>query len=134
MLYILGEADAHGNNVLTDGSGIKLIDHGSSFGDMKFDPAHEKNVFVPYFLRAWGFKDSMSPDEKYRAMPKIDNGEVEENVRHWLMNLSKYDLIDIMKRFFLDPQPAVERMERLQEMAKTEPVDTAINSLWTKGV
>jgi hypothetical protein len=100
---------------------------------MKFDPAREKNVFVPYFLRAWGFQDSMSPEEKYRVMPKIDSGDVEQNVRHWLMNLSKYDMVDIMKKFYIDPAPAVERLERLQAMAKTEPVDTAINSLWTKG-
>lgn len=133
MLYVLGDADSHGNNVLTDGSSIKLIDHGSSFGDMQFDPAHEKNVFVPYIMRAWGFKDSMSPDDKYMAMPKIDSEEVEQKVRHWLMSLSKYDMIDLMKKFFLDPQPAVERLEKLQNLAKTMTVDAAINLLWTKG-
>lgn len=134
MLYILGEADSHGNNILTDGSSVKLIDHGSSFGDMKFDPAHEKNVFVPYFMRSWGYKDSMSPEERFSVMPKIDNQEVEERVRHWLLSLSKFDMIDIMKKFALDPAPEVERLQKLQEMVKTMPVDAAVNMLWTKGM
>jgi len=134
MIYILGDADSHGNNVLTDGSSIKMIDHGSSFADMTFDPAHEKNVFVPYILRMWGYKDSMSPEEKFQHMPKIDSQEVELNVKHWLQSLNKYDMIDIMNKFYIDPKPVVERLTKLQEAANDNPVDSVINAAWTKGL
>jgi len=132
MLYILGDGDAHGGNTLTDGSSVKIIDHGTSFADKNFD-TQDENVFIPYILRAWGYKDSMTSDEKYQTMPRISNPAVEENLRHWLHNLSAHDLAEILKPFNIDPRPSIERLESMQKMARRVPVDVIVNSLWTRG-
>lgn len=131
LLYILGDADAHGNNLLTDGTNVKMIDHGTSFADMNFNPADDDKVFVPYILRAWGYKDHMSQKEKYDTMPTIDNDGVKQNLTHWLQSIDQHELMALLNNFLIDPKPALTRLKLIQKMSQVSPIDQVINSLWT---
>lgn len=133
LLYVLGDADSHGNNVMTDGQNIKLIDHGTSFADMTFDPAHDDAVFVPYILRAWGYKDRMDSDEKLKHLPQIDSEEVKGRIRHWVLNLNEHELLELLQRFNIDPKPSMTRLRVLKKIVSNGDPDNAINTLWSYG-
>lgn len=134
MLYILGDADAHGNNVLTNGDHIKLIDHGTSFADASFDPSTDKKIYIPFILRGGFIKEHMSKEEKMRLMPVISDPHVKNEVKHWLMNLDAHELLGILERFHIDPKPTLSRLKLLQKLsANTDNPDEIINQLWVVG-
>ena len=131
MLYVLGEADAHSSNTLTDGHEIKLIDHGTSFGNLKFDPQNDEAVYVPYILRAWDFKDRMSTEEKMKHMPTIDSEQVKKELTHWIFNLDEHLMMELSEKFLLDPKPQLVRLNLIKKMLKNNDPDYVINYLWT---
>ena len=101
MLYILGDADAHGNNTMTNGEHVKLIDHGTSFADISFDPAKDKKIFIPFILRGGYIKEHMSKEDKIRLMPKIPDPNTARNLKHWIMNLDIHGLNSLLEKFYM---------------------------------
>jgi hypothetical protein len=132
MLYILGDVDSHGNNWLTDGTNVKMIDHGTSFADAEFGDKPESGVFIPYILRQGYIKEGWSAGEKLHNMPRIDDPNVEEQVRHWVFTLDVQELMAILEKFYIDPRPTLVRLKLVQKMMKKEngSPDEVINSLW----
>jgi hypothetical protein len=134
MLYILGEADAHGGNMLTNGIDIKLIDHGTSFADSHFAPESDKDIFIPYMLRAGVIKDKWTKEEKLAKMPKIDNEAVRQEVKHWVFTISAEELLKELNKYFIDPEPTLQRLKLVQKlMAHSNEPDEVINQLWVIG-
>jgi hypothetical protein len=131
VLYILGDGDSHGKNVMTDGYFIKMIDHGSGFADESFSPATDHNIFIPYILRVSGVKEHMSPEDKLKNMPKIDSLEVKNNLKHWILSLDYHSLEAKLNAYKLDSKPSLGRLKKLQEkVSRGISPDQAINELW----
>jgi len=131
MLYILGDGDSHGRNVMTDGYFIKLIDHGSAFGDEKFDPISDNNIFTPYIMRVGRIKDSMSNEEKLEKLPKIDSLAQKNELKYWLLSLDSNKLGQKLNNYNIDPKPSVDRLKKLQiKVSQGAEPDTTINEAW----
>jgi hypothetical protein len=134
MMWILGDMDGHGKNILTNGKDMKLIDHGSSFANHNMDVTG-KDVFVPYFLRVWGqVKDSMAPDEKLEKMPTVDDQKVNIELRHWLFSLDLHKVIKILTSYELDTSAAI-RLEALRQLINKRPdanISVILNECWIK--
>lgn len=131
--YVLGNPDRHGDNLMVseDGNLLALIDHGSAFAGKDFDPAYDKNSFVPFYLRRWaGPKfNQLSMPEKLRRMPTVSKGTQEE-LKAWLNGIHADQLEGLLIRFGIDPAPTLARLAKLKAMADTMPVDEAIDRLW----
>lgn len=134
MLYVLGDGDSHGRNVMTDGYFVRLIDHGSGFANADFNPSTDSNIFIPYILRVGHVKDNMTPDQKVEAMPKIENKQVKENLSAWILSLNSRNLAQKLNNDGIDPIPTEGRLKKLQSMVAEgiEP-DHAINTVWVRG-
>lgn len=132
--YILGEADAHGQNILTNGKEMKLIDHGTSFADGSFKPESDDNVFIPYFFRAGRVRDRMDGQEKYENMPEVRDARVNADLRHWILSIDPAELHSILESYGIDSGPSIKRLEMVKKMAEhTTEMDDLINRLWTVG-
>lgn len=130
--YVLGNPDSHGQNLMTDDEGdVKLIDHGSAFAGDDFDPAHDKNSFVPYALRAWAPRsfNTLSTEDKLHYLPRL-NPEVAARIGKWVAQISSAHLEAVCHRYGIDPTPTTKRLALLKERATQMPVDKAINELW----
>lgn len=131
--YILGNPDRHGQNLMIDKDDkvVALIDHGSAFAGDEFDPAYDKNSFVPFYLRAWAPTrfHNLSLKDKLDAMPEA-SGETRDLLRTWLSDIHSDRLESILHRFGIDPRPSLVRLAKLKMMAVDSPVDRAINRLW----
>lgn len=131
LLYILGDGDSHGRNVMTDGYFIKIIDHGSGFADENFHPASDENIFIPYIMRIGRITDKMSPEEKLEKMPKIENPTVKDNVTTWILSINSNKLQQKLNNVGIDPAPALNRLKKLQDkVSMGADVDMAINEVW----
>lgn len=135
LLYVLGDGDSHGRNVMTDGYLIRLIDHGSSFADEKFDPAKDQNIFIPYVLRVGRIRERMSPAEKLEKMPKIDNFRVKEQLKSWILSIDSHSLAQKLNSYQIDPKPIIDRLKKLQNQVSQggEP-DQVINQAWVGAI
>lgn len=134
MLYVLGDLDAHGNNVMTNGKDISLIDHGSSFADLSAEARDDKKQFIPYILRRDGFKKKMSSNDKKSHMPIIDDPTSLRRVENYILSLDPKKLYDVIISYGLNPNPAVTRLKIIKDMVKnTCRPDIAINFLWVDG-
>jgi hypothetical protein len=130
----LGEADAHGQNMLTDGKTIKLIDHGTAFSGMDFDPKNDPNIFIPYFMRAGRIKDKMSFTEKYAHMPSVKNQKAKEDIKVFFNNVDPVQISKTLEKYQIDPKPVVARWLLLTKLINVSPnPDDIINMLWTEG-
>jgi hypothetical protein len=131
--YVCGNPDRHYGNVMASGDKVKLIDHGSAFAGASFDPAHDKQSFVPCYLRpgvpGWS---KLSTDQKLRALPRL-NAENESKFRKWLLDLNKQTLSQLLIPFGIDPTPEHDRLERLQKATSYQTADLAILSCWVVG-
>lgn len=129
--YVLGNTDRHSQNLMIskDDTRIALIDHGSAFAGKSFDPAHDPNTFIPYYLRAYTSRKftEMSAAERYNAMPKV-SAQIEKMVEDWLNGLEPGKLEIILKKYGIGPEPCLVRLARLKMMpgSKVE----AIDKLW----
>lgn len=132
MLYILGDGDSHGRNVMSDGFFIKLIDHGSAFADEKFNPVTDQNIFIPYILRAGRMDDNISKEDKLQKMPKIDSLGAKDELRSWILSLNSDKLAQKLNNYGIDPKPSIDRLKKLQKLVSegTES-DLAVNQVWT---
>jgi 8-oxo-dGTP diphosphatase len=131
--FVLGNPDRHGENemVSEDNKQIGLIDHGSAFAGDEFDPANDKNSFVPYYLRAWAPArfNGQDPEAKLTAMPTV-SADVRAQLQEWLNNIHADRLEAILQRFGIDPGPTLRRLAKVKSAAVSLPVDEAINRLW----
>ena len=130
MDYILGNPDRHLGNVMASGDSVKLIDHGSSFAGLDFNPAKDGMSFVPCYLRAGTQNfNGLSVDQKLRVMPRL-NAENEKKVRKWLLDLDPGIMGQIIMQYGIDPAPEQKRLESLQQATSYQTVDLAILSSW----
>jgi hypothetical protein len=131
--FVCGNPDRHGDNLMisSDGRLLGLIDHGSAFAGAGFDPAHDRNSFVPFYLRAWaGEKFNQLPtDQKLERMPQVGN-QLRDELRDWLNGIHAEHLQGLLTRFGIDPAPALDRLAKLKVLASQMPVDQAIDRLW----
>lgn len=134
MMWILGDLDGHGKNMLTNGKDFKLVDHGSSFADASMN-IKDEGAFIPYFLRAWGgVKDSMTDEEKLARMPKVEDQEVNIELQHWLANLDVHKMVEIIVKHKLDKACAI-RLESLRKLISKRPdsnISVIVNELWVE--
>lgn len=130
--FIMGNADSHMNNMMMNEDGeVRLIDHGSAFAGPDFDPANDKNSFIPGYLRAWGpdnFKD-LPYKERSRYMPRVAEG-VAKRLKLWLDSIHGNVISAILHRYGIDPQPTLDRLAKLKGMSTELAVDRAANQLW----
>ncbi len=133
--YVCGNPDRHGQNVMVDPKhDLRLIDHGSAFAGPAFDPAHDKNSFVPYYLRAWALKDQfvqMPAPDKLRALPRVPES-CARKLAQWVLSISPERLQAICVRYGIDPTVTLERLRRVQDgVSAGTPPDLMINQLWS---
>ncbi|NDG27221.1 MAG: hypothetical protein EB120_08610 [Proteobacteria bacterium] len=132
--FVLGNTDRHGQNAMGDieTGELALIDHGSAMAGPSFDPAHDKNSFVPFYLRFLtpGNFNSLTVSDKIKRMPHVDNQTNEELV-NWVVSLDSHELQEILYRYGIDYHPALQRLTVLREMVgETGRLDQSINRLW----
>jgi len=130
--FVLGNPDRHGHNIMVDDqSDIKFIDHGSAFAGVHFDPAFDKNSFVPYYLRAhvvdWSKK---SQQQRLDEMPRTSTAEAIDELSTWLAEIEAPQLEFVLRKYGIDPAPSVARLEKLKAIAGKIPVDQAICVVW----
>lgn len=131
--YVLGNPDRHANNLMVDGDDVKLIDHGSAMAGEGFDPAHDRNSFVPFYLRAWvsGGFNRLSTEEKLEALPRLSS-QAERELRSWIEDLHVDKLQLLLHRYGVNPEPAVARLAKLKALLSEYPADLAVNKLWVE--
>lgn len=135
MDFVCGNPDRHGQNLMVgsqkEGYPVALIDHGSAFAGSQFDPAHDKNSFIPYYLRAWRAEgwNKLTPEERLRSMPVI-SGDTEKQLRDWFHGINAAELEQVLHRYGIDPQPSVDRLARVKALLAEENLSEAVNRLW----
>jgi hypothetical protein len=129
--FVLGNPDRNAGNVMSRGGDVVLIDHGSSMAGLHFDPANDRNSFVPFYIRALAPHDfdNLPTSEKLRQMPRASS-KVESELQTWLLSLDEGELTKNLTRFGVDPQPAVIRLKKLKEACGHQPADLAVLSAW----
>lgn len=134
--YVLGNPDRHAQNIMVGPQQeIKLIDHGSAFAGEGFNPAFDRNSFVPFYLRAWGPEEGfngLSVQERLRYLP-VPHQQGEDKLRAWLDALDDTALEAILTQYGIDPEPSLERFIKLRTMAETARVCDSINRCWVTG-
>lgn len=113
--YLLGNPDRHAGNILVKDKRVFLIDHGSAFAGRSFDPANDENSFIPFYLRAWGYRGFLdaTPEERLRRMPRISQ-HAEEVLKAWVDSIDPQRLAATLREFGLDPAPVIERLASLK--------------------
>ncbi len=135
--FVLGNPDRHANNLMSDSdeppgqADVKLIDQGSAMAGPDFDPAHDQNSFVPYYLRAWApiAFNRLTTEEKVRVMPRLSS-QSEAELRGWIDGLHADDLQLILVRYGVSPGPALARLAKLKALSAEFSSDEAVDKLW----
>lgn len=130
--FVTGQPDRHaGNLMIGENNRISLIDAGSAFAGADFDPAHDKNSFVPYYLRyaaPAGF-NNLSTEDRLKYMPRLSAKSGGE-LAVWLEGLDPARLKAILSMDGIDPEPSLSRLARLKMLAQEMPTDLAVNRIW----
>lgn len=133
--YIAGNPDRHGNNLMVgpavEGNKIGLIDHGSSMAGAGFDPGHDQDSFVPYYLRVWAGPNfhTLAPEEQLRSMPSL-RGAADDSFRQWVESLEPSELERICHDLGMDPTFCLARLGEVQSDPMTENMSVHMNKLW----
>lgn len=135
--WITGNVDRHGANLmLGPGGSVKLIDHGSAFAGPSFDPAHDPDSFIPFYLRYTVPRWSKVPtEEKPDAMAAI-RPQQDADLREWVMGIDADAVAHVCRRDGLNPDPVVARLKHLQllaseDFAKVGKFYLIINKMWS---
>lgn len=125
--WVAGNVDSHGQNIMSNGKDVQLIDHGSTFAGVNFDPAHDTKSFIPFYLRVWGGQDfaQKSPEERVSLMPVLDH-EAEVQYSIWLASIDEKVLATEVARYGIDPKPAMQRLDKL----KAGPTSRYLMETW----
>jgi len=131
--YVCGNPDGHAQNLMVDPESltVRLIDHGSAFAGPGFNPGRDKLSFVPYYLRYAAPKEfhKLPPKEKLQYLPTVSQS-ARDTLKAWVDSLSGIELGEELRSYGINPSSSVARLERIQGLAKTRPVDKVINALW----
>lgn len=130
--YIIGDGDAHGNNVLINEKGaVRLIDHGSAFANEQFDPGHDSKAFIPFYLRSWTSKgfSKLSPEEKLKYLPTI-NRQKSDELKEWVNSINYSDIVKVLVRYGINPRPTIERLAKIKDYSNMMDISELINKLW----
>lgn len=133
--YILGNSDRHANNCMVNRKTgeIKLIDHGSAFAGQSFAPGHDKNSFVPAYLRAWAPNafNKLPIEQKMAYLPRLSTEEANQ-LGQWLESIDAQKLANVLVQFNVEPSATIARLEKLRDLARKFSPDQAINFSWIK--
>jgi hypothetical protein len=127
--FVCGNPDRHGQNVMIGPDDeVALIDHGSAFAGSAFDPAHDQNSFVPYYLR-FGIKgfNSLTTDEKLARLPTV-TAEIRDHISQWLLRLDAARFQQILEHYGVDPGPSLARLAQVR--MQRGDIDAQINRMW----
>lgn len=134
--YLFGNGDRHGNNVMTDGKNIYMIDHAGAFAGKDFSPATDQSSFVPFYLRM-GIDpkvnyNELSPAAKFNAL-SVANLNANRDIRAWLYGIDMPKLVEQAKLFGIEPSGLWHRYEQLLQAVRQENASQGINRLWALG-
>jgi hypothetical protein len=134
--FLAANPDRHGNNLMVGpadkGNKIGLIDHGSSFAGPSFDPGHDNDSFIPYYLRVWAGPDFHGRPEhdQIKEMPTT-SGEVDVALRKWVMDIDEEQLERVLHRYGMDPTYILARLDELKRyVSESDSASQATNRLW----
>jgi 8-oxo-dGTP pyrophosphatase MutT (NUDIX family) len=131
--YILGNPDSHGQNVMVNSKDeVQLIDHGSAFAGPSFDPGHDNNSFVPYYLRAWCLDENFTKidtETKLKSLPRVP-GAVADELKRWFGDIVPENVRLVCTRYGINTEPTMDRLQKVSVRLGNEPLDLVINSLW----
>ena len=139
LLWILGEADAHAQNMLVSpGGSISLIDHGSSMAGQNYSPGTDSKSFIPFILRVWGpdkdFK-KMTPEQRVKVMPRLGHYE-DDILKRWVLEDFKPDMVEhVLRKYGMDDiivKACLARLEELRHVSKDPSTNLSehSNRLW----
>ena len=102
------------------------------FAGTGFDPAHDHNSFVPYYLRAWALDEnfnSLPTETKLKSLPRVPE-VIAQKLKLWVAGIVPENLRGICERYGINPQPTLDRLQKLQVRVGHLPVDVVIDGLW----
>jgi len=132
--YLLGQVDRHAGNILINKSGqFRLIDAGSTFAGPSFSPATDPRSFIPVYLRSSTSKDfnNLTPLERLKRMPQ-PTAQGEAALQNWIHNLPEGQVINLLNKYGINPQPVLDRLNRLK--AYNGPVYEFLNKFWSGNI
>lgn len=134
--YLFGNGDRHGNNVMTDGKEIYMIDHAGAFAGRDFSPATDGASFVPFYLRTnveplVNFNELSGP-QKFNHM-SVANINANRDIRAWLHQLPIEKMVEMAKGNGIDVSGIWKRYQELLRAVNMENASQGINRLWTLG-
>jgi GNAT superfamily N-acetyltransferase len=130
-LWVIGETDAHGQNILVEPAGaIALIDHGSAFAGTDYSPGTDPSSFVPYILRAWAPLDfmKMAPEDRLVYMPKLA-GQDDIDLREWLLDLNENVIEKTLRLYGVGTECPMTRLRQLRDIHGN--LSEGMNKLWS---
>lgn len=130
--WVAGNGDRHGHNMLMNPQGeIHLIDHGSAFAGIHFDPAHDQESFTPFYLRFMTPQGEafnvLAPKQKLALMPDLP-ASVAIRMKSWLASLSEEKMAEALRTFDIDPRPEIMRLRQIKEAGGD--LGGFVNGLW----
>lgn len=131
--YVLGNPDSHGMNIMVsdkeDGRKVALIDHGSAFAGLSFNPGEDSDSWIPYYLRVWStrkWKD-MTYEERLKCLPRAP-AEKEQELFHWVLSINPERIGAIMQRYGINANPSLARLAEVKSCKSS--MDLFIGKLW----
>lgn len=111
--YLLGQPDRHAGNIMMDNAfNVKLIDHGSAFAGIAFDPAGDSKSFVPYYLRVFSPRKftMLTPSERLKTLPFLSKFD-DDLLKYWLDDLSEGKILNLYNEYGINSEPFIERLK-----------------------
>jgi hypothetical protein len=133
MDWILGNPDSHGQNIMTHGDAVALIDHGSAFAGPGFNPGLDTKSFIPYYLRLFGSRgiSKLSPEERVKTLPVLD-AETDTYLWDWVDDLKPGVIDSIMKEYGIGEvgrKAVLDRLHGLQTF-DGDNLSAYLDGLW----
>jgi hypothetical protein len=133
LFWVLGESDAHGQNVLVHAESIALIDHGSSFAGPNFNPGRDSKSFTPYILRVFapaGYTKK-KPEDRISGLPVLmPAGDIA--LRKWVHSIDPGLISETMGSHGIGQVEQEAVLERLNDLQHHEgpSLSRYVNELW----